>query len=306
MPTRNESEVGSFLTDHFRAPVESVEALDGGAWSDAFGFEYADRQLVVRFGDHEADFRNDERAVQFRSSAVPIPEVLHVGRTGGGWFAISERMWGSFLEDATAQEWVRLQPGLVSMLDALRTADTSDGRGFGGWVGEGDGSHDSWGEFLLSLGDDLEDPRGRSRRQALRDSPLSDESFEEGRRAIGMLVGDPVPRSVIHGDLLYRNAMFQDERITGLFDWGCAAYGDSLYDVAWFEFWAPWHSDIDSAPLLARFRHVLEQDGVGSEAFDRRYRACLIAIGCDHLTYHASIGDFEQLHRTDQRLAEFL
>ena len=298
--------VTAFLAAHHGEPVDSVEALDGGAWSDAFGFRLAGRPLVVRFGEHEADFRNDERAVQYRSPVVPVPEVLHVGQTGDDWFAISERLAGSFLEDATRAEWSTLLPSLVAMLDALRGADTTNSEGFGGWVKDGEGSYDSWSEFLTVLGDDIEDPRGQGRQQALRDSLLGDDSFEEGRRVIRELVGDPVPRSVIHGDLLYRNAMFEGGRMTGLFDWGCAAYGDPLYDVAWFEFWAPWHPGIDPEPLVGHARRALSTEGVSTAAFDRRFRACLIAIGRDHLTYNASIGNVDQLHATDKRLAEFL
>ncbi len=300
------AEVAAFLEYHCGGPVAAVESLRGGAWSDAFGFERAGRQLVIRFGEHEADFRNDERATKYRSPAVPVPEVLQVGRAEHRWFAISERMSGTFLEDASAGEWAWLLPGLIAMLDALRTADTSDSRGFGGWVLSGDGSHDTWAAFLMSLGDDIDDPRGRGRQQALRDSALGEASFEEGRKLIRSLVGDPVPRSVIHGDLLYRNAMFRGGRMTGLFDWGCAGYGDPLYDVAWLEFWAPWHSGIDPEPILDHARQVLLRDGVSIDAFDRRYRACLVAIGRDHLTYNASIGNVEQLLETDKRLAEFL
>ena len=45
-------------------------------------------------------------------------------------------------------------------------------------------------------------------------------------------------------------------RLTAVFDWGCYALGDFLYEVAWFTFWAPWHAglaaiDFRSAVLRA-------------------------------------------------------
>lgn len=94
--------------------------------------------------------------------------------------------------------------------------------------------------------------------------------------------------------------------MTGLFDWGCAAYGDPLYDVAWFEFWTPWHPGIDPEPLVEHLRQVLSYDGVSAREFGRRYRACLVAIGRDHLTYNASIGNVEQLLATERRLGDYL
>ena len=63
------------------------------------------------------------------------------------------------------------------------------------------------------------------------------------RELRALAAGCPELRHVIHMDLLNRNVLVSEDgtRIEAVFDWGCSAYGDFLYDVAWFTFWAPWH-----------------------------------------------------------------
>ena len=51
-------------------------------------------------------------------------------------------------------------------------------------------------------------------------------------------------RHLIHSDLLNYNVLVADGRISAVIDWGCAMYGDFLYDLAWFEFWAPWYAGL--------------------------------------------------------------
>lgn len=47
----------------------------------------------------------------------------------------------------------------------------------------------------------------------------------------------PGERHTIHGDLLNRNVLVADLKITAVIDKGNALYGDWLYDVAWLIFW---------------------------------------------------------------------
>ncbi|MEO8608244.1 MAG: aminoglycoside phosphotransferase family protein [Chloroflexota bacterium] len=41
-----------------------------------------------------------------------------------------------------------------------------------------------------------------------------------------------VPQTFIHGDFMWDNVLVQDDRITGIVDWGGGAYGDPRYDLA--------------------------------------------------------------------------
>jgi aminoglycoside phosphotransferase (APT) family kinase protein len=42
----------------------------------------------------------------------------------------------------------------------------------------------------------------------------------------------PVPPTLIHGDYMWDNVLVQDDKVTGIIDWGGGAYGDPRYDLA--------------------------------------------------------------------------
>jgi len=77
--------------------------------------------------------------------------------------------------------------------------------------------------------------------------------------------------------------------VTGVFDWGCRRWGDHLYDLAWFEFWAPWHRNLDIDLLRRAMTHRW------GEAPDAdRWAVSLVHIGIDHLVYNAVINDEQE------------
>jgi aminoglycoside phosphotransferase (APT) family kinase protein len=60
---------------------------------------------------------------------------------------------------------------------------------------------------------------------------------------------------VLHADLLNRDVLVAGDgsRLVAVFDWGCSAYDDFLYELAWFTFWVPWHADrVPYWPLRTR------------------------------------------------------
>ena len=76
-----------------------------------------------------------------------------------------------------------------------------------------------------------------------------------------------------------RNVLVQEERITAVFDWGCALYGDHLYDLAWFEFWAPWTPQLDIEHLKAQLLRRWQEVGYAPEDKEARLTACYLHIG---------------------------
>jgi aminoglycoside phosphotransferase (APT) family kinase protein len=88
--------------------------------------------------------------------------------------------------------------------------------------------------------------------------------------------------------------------VTGVFDWGCSAYGDHLLELAWFDFWSPWHPALDLAPLMATTSIAL------GERVEQRYLACLLYIGLGHLAYNAHLEDWSALVGVEQRLDELV
>ncbi|MBO0702990.1 MAG: aminoglycoside phosphotransferase family protein [Candidatus Dormibacteraeota bacterium] len=291
----------------FGAGVEMADDLPQGEWSRAYAFRQGGRELVVRFNTDRHAFDVDLLALRFASPALPIPAVLRVGEVEGGYYAISERAFGDFLEDLPPERMEALVPSLLATLDALRTADTSTSTGFGPWDQNGDGDCRDWAEFLLDVDAGTPDAHRATWRDDLLRSDVAARAFREGMRALETLAPRcPNQRSLIHSDLLNRNAFVSGARVSALIDWQCAMYGDHLFELAWFTFWAPWHPGVAAAGLRDRAFAHWRAGGVDLTDFDLRVRCYEIRIGVAHLVYNAWRGDLLNLEATARRTLELL
>jgi hypothetical protein len=73
----------------------------------------------------------------------------------------------------------------------------------------------------------------------------------------------------------------------GIFDWGCSLYGDHLYNLAWFEFWGPWHPGLNVAYLRSELERRWREVGYAPADKEARLMARYLHIGLDHLAYNA-------------------
>lgn len=281
--------------------------LPQGEWSRAYAFRHAGRRLVVRFNPDREAFDIDVLAFRFASQALPIPAVLEVGAAEGGYYAISERAYGEFLEDLPPERMEATVPSLLATLDALRTAGTSASTGFGPWDAKGDGRHRAWAGFLLAVDEGTPPPFRPTWRRDLAASTLAERTFDRGMRELEALAPRcPARRELVHSDLLNRNVFVSGARIAALIDWQCAIYGDHLFDLAWLTFWAPWHAGVAAARLRRRAFDHWRAAGVDLAGFDLRLRCYEVRIGVSHLLYNAWRRDLPNLEATARRTAAVL
>lgn len=292
-----------FLRAGLGLDVHDVEQIGIGAWSRCFGYRAVGDDFVVRFGDHVDDFEKDRIAHAYAGPDLPIPEVLDIGEAFDGYYAISSRAPGSPLESCTREEWGRLVEPLVSACEAIRTAK-AEGPGWGGWNGQGEAMHLSWRDFLLAVDDDVPDRRTYGWRRKLRESRNGDASFRWGYGLLDEVATDDLPRCLIHGDLISRNVYVASDAITGVFDWGCSLYGDHLYELAWFEFWAPWHPNINAGVLREALEDKWRSNSYAPTKNVERMLACYLHIGLDHLAYNAHLGDWNTATEVEARMRE--
>jgi hygromycin-B 4-O-kinase len=111
----------------------------------------------------------------------------------------------------------------------------------------------------------------------------------------------PEVRHLVHSDLLYGNVLVAGDRVAAVFDWGCAMYGDFLYDVAWLSFFAPWFPGLDAIDVRGSVRAHYDAIGLTVADFDTRMRAYEAHVGLASQTYQALIGDWDELARTARR-----
>jgi hygromycin-B 4-O-kinase len=290
---------------HYGADVRSVASVGQGEWSAAFAFRHGARACIIRFSALDEDFRKDRLAMRFASPALPIPTVVEIGETDAGFYAISERVPGGFLDELDGAGMRAMLPSLFSALDAMREADLVDTSGFGIWGAEGHAPHPSWRAALLDIANDRPEDRIHGWRERLAASPTGVGPFDKGYERLRPLSeGCPEERCLIHSDLLNFNVLVEDGRISGVIDWGCAMWGDFLYDVAWFAFWAPWYPawrGIDFVPETERHYASI---GLVVPNLARRLACCQIHIGLAGMAYQAFTKQWDMLAETTARTLE--
>ena len=291
-----------FLAGYLDTEPLEVVLIGEGAWSRCFGFRRGDEELVVRFGNHVDDFRKDQLAYAYTRPDLPIPEVLDIGQAFEGYYAISTRAYGVPLESLDSTKWLAIVPSVVSALEAMRLTDLSSTSGVGGWGIGGQAPHVNWATHLLTVGDDTPKHRTHGWRERLAASPLGEEAFAWAFDLLKTVADDSVPHCLVHSDLINRNVLVNDDRISAVFDWGCSIYGDHLYDLAWFEFWAPWFPKLNIQYLRSEIERRWREVGYAPQNKEARLMACYLHIGLDHLAYNAYLGDWTTLAATAERM----
>ena len=301
-----------FLVERFGDAVTDVApAPRQGMWSSTYFFREGKLERVVRFADTAWNFEKDRYFSRHSSPDLPIPRVLAIGAAHESiHFAVSERAHGVFLEELDAAAMERALPALFRTLDALRAADLSESTGFGAPLRNYDGERATWRDFLLAVAEDdpaLPDNPVRGWWKALERRPEAVRTFRDAYAAMtSRLDACPEARHLFHGDLLYGNVLVDGDRVSAVFDWQCACYGDFLYDLAWLTFWSPWYPGLAAVDVRAAARRHYGAIELDVPEFDTRLYCYELHIGLAHLGYHAWRGEWVELEATAARIREVL
>ncbi len=202
------ADVAAFLTARFGDSCERIARVGQGEWSMAFAFRRADREFVIRFGAHRDDFDKDRLAARFASAGLPIPAVVAIGAAFGGFYAVAERAFGAYLDELGGSQLRVLLPALFATLDAVRAVNVGDSPGYG-----------AWRAALLDIGTDHPTDRTYGWREKLAGSAIGPGPFQEGLGYLATLAAAcPEERHLVHGDLLNRNVLVDDGRLSAVID----------------------------------------------------------------------------------------
>jgi hygromycin-B 4-O-kinase len=230
---------------------------------------------------------------------------MEIGQAFDGFYCLSQRAAGAFLDSLDADGLRRLRPALFRTLDAMRQVDVSDSDGFGIWDASGNGRFSTWHEALLACALDLPQSRTHGWRARLAQSSIGPGPFEEAFAVLQRLLPFcPEVRHVVHSDLLNFNVLVRDDGISAVIDWGSSLYGDFLYDVAWLTLWQPWYSawqGIDIASAALDYYRAL---GIDLTHFAERLRCYELHIGLDGIAYQAWKGGWDNVAWTTRRTLE--
>tara|TARA_Y100000589_G_scaffold241777_1_gene229339 strand:+ start:404 stop:1339 length:936 start_codon:yes stop_codon:yes gene_type:complete len=292
-----------FLENHLQTEFQDLEFIGEGAWSRCFGYQIESQEFAIRFGRYADDFYKDLWMSANASKDLPIPKIFYMGEALGGYFVISERVHGVPLEKVSPESWKKVVPELVHILEALREFPVSEASGWGNWRSNGCAEFSSWHKHLLRVNEDQKKQRTHGWKFKLEKfSQQGLEAFQWGLGQLQKFTVSNVPHSLLHSDLINRNVLVDKTQITGMFDWGCSCFGDHLYDLAWFEFWEPWHSNLDIPLLHQSLEKRWRQIGYFPTNKMERLKACYVHIGLDHIAYTAHTEDWETLKLISERM----
>lgn len=295
--------IETFLNAHLPGGIRDLAPIGHGDWSQAFSFQHDGRALVARFGEFGEDYAKDRYATRFASSHLPVPQVQEIGRALGRYFCISERAYGVMLESLDAEGWRRMVSAVLQLFDTLRTADVSATSGFGGWDAQGQAGSGSWKANLLGV--DQENERVHGWHTAMAESPTGSGPYTEVMDYFqANLSLCPEIRHLLHTDLLHYNVLVADNRINAVVDWGNARYGDFLYELANFTFYAPWYPAMEGIDWEVEVRNHFEEIGLYVPNFEVRLRCYEAHIGLENMAYNAFTRNWTELAATATRTLE--
>lgn len=298
----NLKQANEFLISHFGEEIIGVEPVGRGLWSQAFFFRRANNDYVLRFGNEGESYEKDRIVSRYSSEKLLIPVVVEIGNVLGHYFAISKRSYGTMIDELKQGEMEKIIPAIIDMLDALRRADVSGTIGYGHWGKNEAGQYTSWKDFLLAVGTD--DPKNKiyGWRASLQASPQGIESFDEIAYKLKVLAEKSYEgRHLVHTDLLYYNVLSAGGKISAVIDWGNAIYGDFLYDLANFTFWAPLQPAIQKIDWAAKVKQYFTEKGIEILNFENRLHACELHIGLAGMAWNAHTKNWKELEATTKR-----
>ncbi len=303
-PPPSEDEISELVQQELGDDVIALETLRSGAWSSAVAVSTPSGHYIVRFAATPDDFYCDAHASQYASDDLPIPRFHGIGQLDKRFWCISDRMVGVHLDELSNEQWKQTLPSVARMLIAMREVDTSGTFGYGGWDRNGNGTFASFADQLLDVGNDVPGSRGGGWRPYLDQHEFARRVFDDGlvklREHCRFL---SVERHLIHEDTLNYNVVVHNNRISGVFDWGTAMWGDAIYDLAWFRFWNPWYpqwAELDIPGYLER------EVGVNGAHRDERMHCCLLHIGLMHIRYFAFLGNLDDMNDVARETGKLL
>lgn len=301
----DEAAARAFLARRF-GDAAQITVMRPGEWSAAYSVRTADADLVARFSPYDEDLEKDAHAARYSSAALPIPPIIEFGPATGGFYAVAPRMPGEHIDSVDGTRLRRLLPSFFGMLDAIRTVDLSGSSGYGGWRADGRTQNASWREHLLAVAHGPATRGSRPWRELLAATPSWIATFEEGYARVRELVSFcPEDRHLIHDDLMNRNVLVADDRITAVLDWGSSKYGDFVFDLAKPVFYAPWWPQWRDIDFAAEARAHYAAIGLTVPHFEERLRCYLLYEGIGGMAYSAFRERWTEVDRKAARVLEF-
>ncbi|MBD2870647.1 phosphotransferase family protein [Paenibacillus arenilitoris] len=297
-PSLNEENVARLLEELYGMLIEDVSPVGGGNLSSVFFFQKGGNAFVIRFSDLEGAYAR-ERCVSrlLASQGVPYPKALEEGRYGSLTYSVSERLPGGMLADLPDAQKGSLLPDLVRVVTKMNFADVARTRGFGWLDADGNGTYDTWQQYIADFY--KEDQTGtfwENWTDLFRSTCLEKEVFDECYARLMAFAPYNAPhRHFVHNDCHAWNMLTDGRSITGIID-ANGLYGDFLIDLSIAETAVPGHD------VIAAFREYHDRQGIAVPDFKERMLGARYYKGLDAMRFYAKMGWQDAYRHTRDRL----
>ena len=157
--------------------------------------------------------------------------------------------------------------------------------------------HATWRDFLLDGENEW--------RALLAASPLDDAALDVAFERLKQLADEPPGgRHLIHNDLLYRNVLVFEDKISAVLDWQCSLYGDFLYDIALLSYGAPWFPAMEGIDWEAEARQHFASIKLDVPELAKRLLCCKIHVGLSALGWNIYTEQWDEMERHLKRVLE--
>lgn len=285
-----------FLDNYYDKPVSNLTFIAGGEGSQAFSFEINDEDFIIRINRHSDNgFKKDLYAfTHFKSSVIPIPEVLQIGMVDDGYYyAISRKAAGKLFKTLPDKEFDISLPDLFKVLEAIHQTPVSNTAGYGKWNSEGTAEKNTWKTVMLDVDMFAKSMFGNT----FLEKDVWDKVYA---RFVELLPYCPEDKYLVHADYNFDNVLVQNGKITGVIDWESSMYGDFLFDVAWISFWA---IDFDYEKAYVEFSKTIGKD---IKHFKERVLCYKLYIGLGSMSFYVYSNQKDKYGRSKEKLLEFL
>ncbi len=298
-PIISKQDTANFLRDKLNFNILNLTPLSGGEWSQALFFIHNNKKYVLRWSKSSEGFEKDSKAYFFNCNNMPIPKIIDTGDHLGVYYAVSEFAEGRPVEELSSPEFEEISQPLIQLLSALRDADISNSVGYGGWDKYGKGAHDSWKKYLLNVKNDSENNLAGGWWDNLNKSSIGTKNFDQLYFKFKSLVNKcPESRELIHSDLLNKNLLVSNSKISAVIDWQCSLYGDSLYEIAWFAYNTLWHPQIRTTGFLEKALIEYKSSSSNLSNIEERMLCYQIHIGLGSIAYNSFKKNWEMVEKS--------
>lgn len=221
-----------------------IKYISKGYFSKAYSFESKNKDYILRIGTSLKAFKKDILAFQQFSRYLPIPEIYKTGEYENNYFCISEKFEGITFNILNNDIQEQSLDSLIQSHQKMLEIDCNIFNGFGSINENGSSNYQSWKEFITDIAFDNhllcpEDMIYKNWQIIFKTENVDIELITTAQKIlIELSEFCPEEKHLIHGDFGGDNLIIKNNYISAIIDWAEMIIGDSLYDIAYLDFYS--------------------------------------------------------------------